>query len=459
MGQPFFLPPPPPPPTLRRSAPHVAWVITSVAVVLVILFASITVLAVRGGLLPHTNQAYVAAIPGPGCDKGGGQWEENTSHNFTLVCQADGVLMTQQTRDGNYSEIFFSGRSGQVFPQSYHLSVHAAIVGGGPFTAVGLEAHNQAQFGGQIFEVAANGRWEIHSFAPNGTPHRLSIGFLAHPAMNYDLGVMVDGIEMTFAIDGHPVATVTDTAYDATASVGLALNDLPGDSAVAAAKYTHFAYTPGGAQSHSIGEAVATATARASQRDGAPYTAAQPGPGCDTGGAQWATPAFFGSADTQSACDAGDLVLSQGATATTTAGVRFYGWDGNFPPNYAVSATIRVDQLGGGCAGFFTRVVEDQGRYGIFICNGDGQWLIDRYDSATNQTVELRSGFAPVRSSYVLKATMQGATLTLAVNGQVAGTATDARYATTSYIVLAMFAGNHTAGSAAFSNFVYTPLA
>ena len=404
-----------------------------------------------------SDGSYSATVPGKGCDKGLGDWGTTKEVNFTQTCAPDGIALTRTTNDGFYSELFFNGRADKPFTDKYQVKAQGTITGGGPFTFVGLEAHDQGTtLARQIFEVASGGQWDVLSYDTSGTQKQLAIGFLKTPATTYTLEVDVDGSVVQFMVNGQLLTTVTDTSFFSTDQVGLVFIGEKSDQTVQSAKFANFSYTPQGKASLTADQAGATATATITQRNTTPYTAAIPGPGCDTGTAQWAAPALFGVTDTPLSCGANGLVESQDATATSETGARFYWLDGHFTANYSLSATIQTSQLGGGCAGFSARSTVN-GRYGFFVCDGDGSWYIAR-EPQGSKSVLLKEGTVPVKATHTMKVTVSGSALTLVIDNKTVGSATDVNYTTTRYVQLLMFAGDHVAGSATFSNFVFTPL-
>lgn len=194
---------------------------------------------------------------------------------------------------------------------------------------------------------------------------------------------------------------------------------------------------------------VTTNAALNNTRKSLPYTASPaPGPNCDTAGASWDS-AFSGT------CLATGYVLSFGST------INFDWYPGlAFPENQKIDVTIKFNTssgaptdysgFGGACFELFMRASHASGaRYDFGVCP-DGSW------STSSPAGKITSGKATQASSYAVSASCVGTSLTLALNGVIAGQASDSNVvAGGEYISLYSNGGSD---SVLLSNFTFTPL-
>ncbi len=416
----------------------------------------------------YSDSTYSVVAPGPHCDGHGGNWFLATDAQATVTCSTQQMRLDAGATDGRYAEVFYTIPGGGRFAARYRVTVDARIASGSPTASVGIEVHRQSPRGGQILEIARDGMWDITGFTNAGKAQRLAIGMVATMPTNPQITAEVNGSTIMLALNGTLLATVVDPTYLTTSSIALVARDVGQPTT---ALFDHFTYQPLGAATgagappgypaagSTPGNSMSTAAASGGTGPSAgttAYSAPIPGPGCDHGGAFWPAPDRVG-ASTQFSCSASGLRMSQSPNANAMSTVRFYGQVGDFPTNYTVAATIDVSQLNGGCAGFFTRVQDNGGRYGFFLCGQTGEWYIARFAAGSGAPTTLQSGQVPLASSYQVAAIMRDQTLTLRINGRDIGQATDATFTTTSYLDLAMFAGSAGVGTATFSDFIYTP--
>ncbi len=447
----------------RKTLSPTAVLLLGATIIIVI----VAVAAIAVTLKPSTSYkdtAYSIGVPGPHCVDHGGNWFLATDAQATVSCTTEGMQLDAGATDGRYAEVFYATPGGGRFDARYRVTVDARITAGSPTASVGIEVHRQTPRGGQILEIARNGMWMITRFTSAGKTQRLAIGMVAQMPTNPQLTVEVNGPIITLSLNGTLLGSTADPTYLTTSSIALVARDVGQPTT---ALFDHFTYQPLGvatevtvtpgssAAGTALGNSASTPTA--SGGVGTPtYSAPVPGPGCDQGGAFWPAPARVGAL-TQFSCSPTGLRISQSPQASAMSTVRFYGEVGDFPTNYLVAATIDVSQLNGGCAGFFTRVQDDGGRYGFFLCGQTGEWYIARFAAENGVATTLQSGIVPLASSYQVAAIMREQTLTMRINGRDVGQANDATYSTTSYLDLVMFAGSAGAGTVTFSDFNYTP--
>ena len=209
-------------------------------------------------------------------------------------------------------------------------------------------------------------------------------------------------------------------------------------------------------QSRQRNPIVATATAQANKHLQAAYAAAVPGPGCDHGQGQW-QPVTKEYDNGTASCQSHALAISQNATAQYGSEASFYGLDGNLPTNYTVKVHIDTSQLGNGCAGMGTRTDTQNAAYSFTVCS-NGYWAIQRYDTNGGQGHLLAKGYVNPQTFYTMVATSNHNVQSLALDGVTVSTVHDATLQTTDHIGLIMYAEQGAAGTALFSNFVFTPL-
>jgi hypothetical protein len=398
--------------------------------------------------------AYSAALPGPGCDKGGGTWEPVHDSSLTLACQTGGTLVTKNSNFDTVGTIYFAGKDLAPFPASYRVQLTASIQSGDASTGVGLEVHGQAHSGGQVLDVQSSG-WVLDDYGTDGhLTQRLALGFFPQPVKTFVMVVDVEGGAMTLTINNVVVDTVLNATYDATETIGLIIED-GGATKPIVALFSQFSYTPLTAPGVNATAIAATATAVAMSAK--PYQAAIPGPGCDKGKGQW-DPTTFGDPTTTIKCLSDGLQITQPGTAQNVGEVNFYNLDGNFPANYTLAAQVTMNTIAGGCVGFFARS-SAAGSYHVYVC-GDGAWRIcKRMGAAPCSNLDAGNIAINTNTPAQLDLMVSGSTLTFTINGVKVSAAKDPAtpLTATDDISLALDASSNTA-VAVFRNFVFTPL-
>ena len=419
------------------------------------------------------NDVYNAAIPGPGCSIGSGQWEKGEHYiktvnkkpvtvldkYTTLQCQSNGALVTRSGDYSVYSELFFNGPAGEsALASHYFAQVNATILSGDAQADVTMDAHLQANtYGRYGFDVNTLGHWEatIGSTSDGSSIKRMAIGFLPKTSKTYTLAIDVNGPTMTFFVNGVQVTTVTDTTYVDNDSVGFGVSDNTANSPVSAL-FSNFQYKalPATIQAE---QAVTTATALAQSTSPMTYSSRIPGYNCDKGAGQWQP-----IADTNSPgaihCQPGGMQLVAPANSKTITEEDFYWLNGHFPQNYKVSARIDVSAAGNGCAALGTRESDYTSAYGSydFVICPDGSWAIVLI---TSEFRILAQGTTYAQNAYTLTAESKGSAQSLYVDGQLIKTVNDTSLTDTDHISLdtGLYTSNQ-ATSATFSTFTFTPL-
>jgi hypothetical protein len=393
---------------------------------------------------------YSAAVPGPGCDKGKGQWSLPQSHAyFTTTCEAGDILVQQTTNFAMPAEVYFTG-TGTALPQSYDVQVTATITTGDALTGVGLIVHGQSPAGGHVFVAYANSLWGFVVLNSNNTSSvGKRRGFLAAPTKTFTLNVKVVGPTMTFTINGKQVTNVTETSFSNSADVGFLVDSADGKAT--AAQFSQFHYTPLPDPTLSTNDAVATAVA-VNNAIPNPYTAVLPGPGCDTGAAQWAGPSLYGETSGKLTCTASGLQLQAKPGASIETG--YYGVKGYLPADYTVAVTLSLANQTS-CGGVATHI-SASGRYLYVIC-GDGSYAI--YGGETGgQQQTLASGPSGSLGAgpYKLAIVEKGATHTLTVNGTALPAITNNDFPATDHISLFALGTSSAAATVDFKDFAFT---
>ena len=436
------------------------------------------------------NHPYTAAVPGPGCDAGGANWQTGvyykapvtptastttpvqgtptlqvvTDNSTVITCQQNGLLLKHTAHFDALADVFFA-TDGLALPRHFSTQITATVVSATGTADFVLGVRNQGGapttsgpdngYGDDSLEVGVDGRWE--AVRTNDTTDevdaRFSTGFV-QPAKSFTLVAEVDGPLMMFWINGQKVTTIVDTTYPDSYGIDFGIGD-PGAKSAPSALFSHFVYTPLPDTHLTTPAIVATATAQAARDDQAPYMAPVPGFGCDKGAGQW-KPASQAEDYVTTHCLPNGLAVSQGASAQYLGRVSFYWLNGNFPTNYKVKARIDVSGLNGGCAGIGTRTGEQAGGYAFFVCS-DGTWQIISYDSNGNAH-QLAQGKVAQRSSYSMEATSNGPIQSLALDGVQVASVSDKTHTTTDHIELTLARPQGSAGTAVFSNFVFIPL-
>lgn len=218
-----------------------------------------------------------------------------------------------------------------------------------------------------------------------------------------------------------------------------------------------------------LGLTAACGTSSGSAKPGAdsinqPYSAATPGPNCDTGGGDWSVPP--GQATTATCLKTG-LQISVGAQGAGE--VQFLPPAGRFTANYTASVHVDIRGLTDGCAGIYTRA-SSSGQYSADICSdsatGTGTttgtriyaWNIQRTNASASPWLLGTGELGASNGDFTLTASTDGSNQQIAVGNSTAS-ATDANISTTRYIALGISNSGSQRAMVLFSDFTFTPLA
>lgn len=453
----------PPPPSRQSRRRALALALGGAALALLLVVTSVLVLHAGGKagttarLAPTATTSPIITIanPGLGCDTSErALWE--TTGPISQVCTPQGTDLSMTHADGYLEGLYFGLLYGATFPTSYRVAVKATLLRGDMNEEAVLSVHDQKP-GGQIFEAFANSEWQVGREDENGNyVALLSRGFLPQPVKTLALAAEVDGTVMHFTVNGQAVATVTDPTFLSSTDIFFGIDDYSSTSKPFSARFSDFTYAPLPDPTLSTAGAVATATAQTQQQDHTPYRAAVPGFGCDQGKGVWSPISYSGDGATKLACTASGMLLEHTKNTGYIGEERFYWYNGLFPANYSVEATVTF--LGfQNCGDILTRNYGATG-YSFRICS-TGYWAITKYDTKGTPT-DVTYGYVATQTQQTLRVTDNGSQQSLVINGRLVGSITDSAYHTTSHISLAIDtdpAGNGV-GALVFSNFVFTPL-
>lgn len=393
-------------------------------------------------------QPYSATTPGPGCDKGNGQWSLPASHSyFTTTCSATGITLKQTATSAYSPTVLFKG-TGQGLPQSYTVQVQATITAGDALSGVGLLVHGQAAGGGHIFLALENTLWgfAVLSGDNKGTVGKRR-GFIAAPTKNFTLLVEVDGPTMTFTINGKQVTHATEPSFSGSDDIGFFISSA--DGKLMSATFSHFAFTPLPDPTISSDDAVSTAVAINNAIPN-PYTAAVPGPGCDKGAGQWAGPSFYSETGGKLTCTSHALQIQANAASAVDTG--FYGVKGFVPANFTVAVTMNPGDANS-CGGISTQ--DTKGAY-IYVMCANGTYLI--LDGSLNggQPNHLASGNVGSSAPFQISVQEKGTSHILTVNGTAMPTVTNGDFTGPDHITLYALGLTSTPSTVSFANFSFT---
>lgn len=437
------------------------------------------------------SQSDAVSVPGPGCNTNNSNWwqvgtyfktlgtptatarktpkETPTPHvvidNSTVAtCQQRGLYVQHTNHYAAFAEIFFQDDTQQALPQHFSTQVTATALNPSSAATFALGVRHQntgtitddSGYGDDYLEIGVDGGWQ--TLRTNDVTDQEDITFTkgyVKPTHTMILGAEVDGPRITFLINDQKVTTIVDTTFPQGYAIDFGLSD-SGVRSSPSALYSNFSYQPLPDTKLTTQSAVATATVQANKNLHTAYTAVIPGPGCDRGPGQWQPVTKNYNYGTAS-CQSHGLAISQDATAQYDSYASFYGLDGSLPTNYKVKVQIDTSQLGNGCAGLATRTDTRAAAYSFTVCS-NGYWKIQRYASSGGDGNLLAEGDVNAQVLYTMVATSNHDVQSLSLDGVTVSTVHDATLQTTDHIELTMYAGQNAAGTALFSNFVFTPL-
>jgi serine/threonine protein kinase len=185
-------------------------------------------------------QIYYAKAPGPGCDKGSGQWTLTTGE---IICEANGTLFPVGGSSEGYFLMNF-GWPGHSFPQAYTLNV--TVTNPTPHTCVDFWVRRTiSTFTGYGLAVCAHGSVFIDRNNPAGNPTVLTGGQFANVSTYFQLTATVNGPRLTLDVysnnDDHTInLTTTDSTYMDTDYISL---EVYADAGTPSAELSEFRYT------------------------------------------------------------------------------------------------------------------------------------------------------------------------------------------------------------------------
>lgn len=437
------------------------------------------------------SQSDTVSVPGSGCNTNNSDWWGMSDHFKVLgtptaitrntdsspketptpqvvmdyailtTCQQHGLYIQHTNHYGAFAEVFFQDNTQEALPQHFSTQVTATSLNPSSAATFELGVRHQISsinsgYGDDKLEVGVDGSWRTARI-DNGTDLNdpaFTKGYVK-PAQTITLGAEVDGPRVTFSINGQKITTIVDTTFPHGYAIDFGLGDRDAKSPPSAL-YSNFSYQPLADTKLTTQSAVATATVQANKSLHSAYTATIPGSGCDRGPGQW-QPVTKEIGHGTASCQPHELAISQDAAPQYSSYASFYGLDGNLPTNYTVKVQIDTSQLGAGCAGLRTRTDTRAAGYSFTVCS-NGYWSIRRYRSNGGQGDSLADGYVNSQTVYTMIATSNRDRQSLSLDGVTVTTVQDATLRTTDHIELTMFAGQNAAGTALFSNFVFTPL-
>ncbi len=396
-------------------------------------------------------QSFSTNTPAQQCDSSSDFSNAQGSH-ATYQCKSNGALYT--TTD-NAQMFFNESDTNAQFPSSYELSVSAQFVTSQETVSVGFEVHHQDPHGGQIFLLSNNGLWEVTRLGTdNKTLTVLARGFLNNLPSTDSISANVQGENIIFSVNGKQVISLADTTYSTTHDILLMYynNDPNGNSA--SVLFSNFSFKPESGSGLASSAVAATATAEVQPSYTQPYTAQIPGPGCDTGAGQWASPNYDTQVTTTFQCGANALEITQ-PDQTNIGLIRYLGQGYLLPVNYKVQVTEDLSKANNGCGVISTRR-NASGMYIYIVCS-DGSWVMQSLDS-NNKFTSLASGNVAVAKTYTVTAEVNGSSIAMYINSVKVAVATDTTDTTTGTLGLQTFPPQSGSSTVGFSNFVFTPL-
>lgn len=189
------------------------------------------------------QQAYKAAVPGPGCDHGAGKWAAPVVYGdavTTTTCTANGLVIAQNNANTFDGQVGFYWLTG-AFPKDYTLgvTVNLSAVPTGSCASLFTRVSDTGAYG---YFLCAGGRWLVVSQATDGTITVLRHGAVAARAVN-TLATTDKGAAHTFVINGVTVASFSDATQTATDDVELSIVATQ-QGAKIAATFSNFVFTP-----------------------------------------------------------------------------------------------------------------------------------------------------------------------------------------------------------------------
>ncbi len=159
------------------------------------------------------------------------------------------------------------------------------------------------------------------------------------------------------------------------------------------------------------------------------YKATSPGPGCDTGGGQWAN--FNGA---QIVCQGDSTKITNNPSQTGgLEGSFLIGLPGkSYPTNYVVLAQFQQDKTSASDFGLYFRNQPGAGQQGVytFLVHPDGTWSVNVYDNTTGVPTEIDRGntLGDSHAPMTLAIVVNGQQFSFYANGHALGSVSNQAY-------------------------------
>ena len=193
---------------------------------------------------PISQAPYTAAIPGPGCDRGGATWTVFSDPTISTRCLSTGLQVTESPKALDWIEFSAPGAPGITDSQKYTVSVHVNL-SKAPDSCATIATHlvffaqNPTTF--YISIICSDGHWGIGMVDESkSSPIWLAQDKVAQ-ASAYTIEATTNGANQRLAIDGKEVASVS--AVDLT-NGSIALDLANSGTGKEVAVFSDFVFTP-----------------------------------------------------------------------------------------------------------------------------------------------------------------------------------------------------------------------
>jgi hypothetical protein len=225
---------------------------------------------------------YTTAVPGPGCDSSGANWQVGTRYkaiptpepstsqgqgtvqetptpqtmidtSVMTTCQKNGLLVSRSPQSDSFATIILPS-NGEALPTHYRFNVTATLLSGGIGSSFFLGMHIQSGksddesddsgYGGYAFIAYNYGYWESvrYNDATGQIDHHFTDGLL-DPTHSFVLSAEVDGPRMTFYINNKKMTTSVDNTYPDSYGIDFGVVD-SSENETLKALFSNFSYTP-----------------------------------------------------------------------------------------------------------------------------------------------------------------------------------------------------------------------
>ena len=175
--------------------------------------------------VPLGAPLYRASSPGPGCDKGGGQWEPY--NGAQISCQGNKTRITNTSQTGGLEGIFLTGLPGQNYPANYAVQAQFQQdnISSSDFGIYFRNQLGKQQQGVYTLLVHPDGTWNAYVY-DNNTGAATQIpgsGTLGDAHATVTLTVVVNGQQFSFYANGRVLGSVSDQTYSS-GTAGIAVD-------------------------------------------------------------------------------------------------------------------------------------------------------------------------------------------------------------------------------------------